>query len=149
MIEQRNTLAAAALLMGLLSGGPALAQAFGPGPAGTPVGSSMSGLRIGPQKARRPHGIPNADPFGDEAEERAFGRDYDDSYLRPRIGRSRDPVSNEERATEGRSDLNDVNAGAFATEGPDAIGASPVTRPSLRGGSRGGRARIVLPPGKR
>lgn len=142
-------MAAAATLLLLLGGGGGLAfaQAFGPGPAGTPVGSSMSGLRIGPQKAQRPHGVPNADPFGDEAEERAFGRDYDDSYLRPRIGGSRDPVSNEERATEGRSDLNGVNAGAFATEGPNAVGASPVTRPSL--GGRGGRARIVLPKGAR
>lgn len=140
MMTRRIMLAVAALL---LLEEPALPQAFGPGPPGTPVGSSMSGLRIGPQKAPRLRGIPNADPFGDEAEERAFGKDYDDSYLHPRIGNGRGSVSNEERATEGRSDLNGVNAGAFATEGPAAIGGSAVTRPSLRG--RGGRARIVLP----
>lgn len=140
MTTRRHAFALAALLAVCQ---PAFSQPFEPGPAGTPVGSSMSGLRIGPHKAPRQHGIPNADPFGDEAEERAFGRDYDDSYLRPRIGRAGDAVSNEERATEGRSDLNEVNAGAFARDGQTAIGQSQVTRPSLRG--RGGRARIVLP----
>ncbi|KQT47479.1 hypothetical protein ASG43_10260 [Aureimonas sp. Leaf454] len=119
---------------------PASAQAFGPGPAGIPVGSSMAGARIGgappPQNNRR---IPNADVFGDEAEERAFGRDYDDSYLRPKVGTfPRDGVT-ERRAIEGRSSLNGLGAGVFAREGPSAIGGSAVTRPSSKG-----RAKIVF-----
>ncbi|WP_102960144.1 hypothetical protein [Mangrovicella endophytica] len=129
-----------------LSAAPSQAQPFDPGPAGTPVGSSMSGARIAPVPHRRTRGIPNADVFGDTVEERTYGRDYDNSYLTPRIpnvGRDRD-VPSELRATEGRSDLNAVNAGAFARGGPTAIGRSSVTRGSAFGGPR-----AVIVPNKR
>jgi hypothetical protein len=133
-----TALAAIALLVGTSL--PAAAQAFGPGPAGIPTGSSMSGARIGgappPQNNRR---IPNADVFGDEAEERAFGRDYDDSYLRPVIRKFPRDGTAARRAIEGRSALDGVGAGVFAGEGPSAIGRSSVTRPSSNG-----RARIVI-----
>lgn len=119
---------------------PAAAQAFEPGPPGTPVGSSMSGARIGgapPSSNNRR--IPNADVFGDEAEERAYGRDFDNSYLTPDIRKfPRDGVA-ERSAIEGRSGLNGIGAGIYAREGPSAIGRSSVTRPSSKG-----RAKIVI-----
>ena len=129
----------------ILPAGDVQAQAFGPGPAGTPVGSSMAGARIvGAPRPARGNRIPNADVFGDEAEERAFGKDFDDSYIRPKIRRGTRPERTlDERATEGRSDLNPISSGAYARQGPSAIGRSAVTRGSSF--SRGGRARIVVP----
>ncbi|GGE20585.1 hypothetical protein GCM10011390_44860 [Aureimonas endophytica] len=118
------------------------AQPFDPGPPGIVPGSSMSGARIdGAPAVRRAPRVKGAEIFGDTAAERAYGREFDDSYLRPRVPREGRERSTESRATEGRSDLNSINAGEFATEGPNAIGASPVTRGSSFG--RGGRARIV------
>lgn len=116
------------------------AQAFGPGPPGIAVGSSMSGKRIvGAPRAQGGPRIPNADVFGDEAEERRFGRDYDDSYLRPEIRSFERDASTERRAIEGRSSLDGVGAGVFAREGASAIGRSSVTRPSSNG-----RAKIIF-----
>lgn len=144
IITQTTRWATALVLAGLtLSGGQALAQAFGSGPAGTPTGSSMSGARIvGAPPPLRGNRVPNARVFGDTAEERAYGKDYDDSYIRPKVRTGlRSGASNEERATEGRSELNTINSGAFSRQGPSAIGRSAVTRGSYY--SRGGRARIV------
>ena len=128
-----------------LAGAPAaLAQPFDPGPAGTPVGSSMAGARIGgaPAVPTRGH-IPNADVFGDTVEERTYGRDYDNSYLTPDVPQpDADGTETELEATRGRSDLNTGNAGAFARSDPSVINESGVSRPAL-----GGRARIV--PNKR
>ena len=141
-----NKRAIAAVLMGLaLSGGEAGAQAFGSGPPGTPTGSSMSGARIvGAPKPGHGRRIPNAKVFGDTAEERAYGKDYDDSYIRPKIRTGvRSGRTNEETATEGRAGLDPINSGAYARQGPSAIGRSAVTHGSSF--SRGGRARIVKP----
>ncbi|HDZ75634.1 MAG TPA: hypothetical protein ENH55_23280 [Aurantimonas coralicida] len=128
-----------ALLAALLLPAPAFAQAFDPGPMGDVPGRSMSGLPIvgAPRPSAGPR-IPGARVFGDTAEERAYGRDFDDSYLRPvvpRFGRGAD-VPSELRAMEGRSDLNSVNAGAFARGGPAAIGRSAVTRGRSPGSHR-------------
>jgi hypothetical protein len=145
-IRQMNRRAIAAVLMGLaLSGGQAEAQAFGSGPPGTPTGSSMSGARIvGAPPPLRGNRVPNARVFGDTAEERAYGKDFDDSYIRPKIRTGvRRGISNEERATAGRSELNPINSGAYARQGPSAIGGSSITRGSTY--SRSGRARIVKP----
>jgi hypothetical protein len=120
----------------------ALAQPFDPGPTSSVPGSSMSGARIdGAPGTRAGPNIPGADIFGDTVEERFYGRDYDNSYLRPRVPRGAKERSNEAVATEGRPDLNPVNAGEFATDGPNAIGRSSVTRGQSF--SRGGRARIA------
>ncbi|MEC5322881.1 hypothetical protein [Aurantimonas sp. A3-2-R12] len=54
---------------------------------------------------------------------------------RSRFGRGAN-VPNELRAMEGRSDLNSVNAGAFARGGPGAIGRSAVTRGRSPGSHR-------------
>lgn len=132
--------AGAALALLAASTASASAQAFGPGPPGIPVGSSMSGARIvgAPKHARGPR-IPNADIFGDEAGERLLGHDYDDSYLHPEIRRFERETSTEARAIEGRSSLGAIGAGVFAREGATGIGKSSVTRPSSNG-----RARIVF-----
>ncbi|KAB0679290.1 hypothetical protein [Aureimonas leprariae] len=123
---------------------PALAQPFEPGPTSSVPGSSMAGARIdGAPPTRAGPRIKDAPIFGDTVEERAYGREYDNSYLRPRVPRPDGERSNEAVATQGRADLNPVNAGEFATGGPNAIGASSVTRGSSF--SRGGRARIVAP----
>jgi len=102
-------------------------------------GRSMSGLPIvGALPPPAGPRIPGARVFGDTVEERAYGRDFDDSYLRPvvpRFGRGAN-VPNELRAMEGRSDLNSVNAGAFARGGPSAIGRSAVTRGRSPGSHR-------------
>lgn len=140
----------ATVFLGLaLSGGEAGAQAFGSGPPGTPTGSSMSGARIvGQPKPSQGRRIPNAKVFGDRAEERAYGKDFDDSYIRPKVRTGiRSGRSNEETATQGQSNLDGVNSGAFARQGPTAIGRSAVTHGSSRG-SHGGRARIVRPAAK-
>ncbi|UIJ72298.1 hypothetical protein [Aurantimonas sp. HBX-1] len=133
-----------ALIAALLGPGPALAQAFDPGPIGSVPGSSVSGMRIdgAPRRAAGPR-VPGADVFGDTVEERVYGKDYDDSYLRPVVprGGAASGATIERRATEGRSDLNDINAGDFARSGPNAIGGSAVTRGGS-GGSSGGRAII-------
>ncbi|HEY9055742.1 MAG TPA: hypothetical protein VIN77_01190 [Aurantimonas sp.] len=129
-----------AFLALLLAGAPApvFAQAFDPGPMADVPGMSMSGARIvGAPPPAGPR-IPGAKVFGDTIEERAYGRDYDDSYLRPivpRFGQGAD-VPIELRAMEGRSDLNSLNAGAFARGGPSAIGRSAVTRGSSSGSHR-------------
>lgn len=121
---------------------PAGAQPFDPGPGFSVPGSSMAGARIdGAPRTRANPRIHQAPIVGDTVEERYYGRDYDDSYLRPRVPRPGKARSNEATATDGRADLNTINAGEFATEGPNAIGSSTVTRGSSLG--RGGRARIV------
>ena len=119
-----------ALLAALLLPGAALAQAYDPGPMGDVPGSSASGMRIGGSPAA-PAGprIRGADVFGDTVTERAYGKNFDDSYLKPKVPRSRAAQpSTAERAVEGRSDLNGSNAGNFARQGPDAAGRSEVTR---------------------
>jgi hypothetical protein len=139
---------AASLLVLCLVGGEALAQAFEPGPPGTPTGSSMAGARIvGAPPLPRGSRIPSARVFGDTAEERAYGRDFDDSYITPTVPRGIGrPTTNAARARAGRSDIDPARAGDFARGGPTAIGQSPVTRgSSFSLGSRGGRARIVPP----
>lgn len=123
----RLMIAALALALGAA---PAGAQAFDPGPPGMVVGRSMAHMPIVPVIPPLAKGIPNADIFGDEVEERAYGRDFDNSYLKPKIpniGRDKEmPI--ELRATEGRSDLNPVNSGALSRAGPLATGAGPYTR---------------------
>lgn len=131
-----------------LAGAEAFAQPYGAGPAGSIPGSSMAGRVRGVPRPDSGVRIPNADVFGDEFEERAFGRDVDDSYLRPKVGnRNQRSRSIEERATDGRSELGTINSGAFARQGPGAIGGSSVTRGANSGRvphlGRGGRARIV------
>ena len=136
----RFTAAAAFLISCLPAAG--LAQPFDPGPGFIVPGSSMSGARIdGAPRTRSTPAIPNAPIFGDTAAERYYGREFDDSYLRPRVPRGAPERSNEETATQGRAELNTINAGEFARSGPNAIGRSAVTRGSSR--SRGGRARIA------
>ena len=141
----RQMIAAGLVVLALgLGSGAAAAQAFEPGPPGTPVGSSMAGAKIvGAPKQPRGDQIPNAKVFGDTAAERAYGRDFDDSYITPKvprgIGKDR---TNAARAQTGRSNVDPTNAGDFARSGPQAIGKSAVTRGSSLG-SRGGRARIV------
>ncbi len=119
-----------ALLAALLLPGAALAQAYDPGPMGDVPGSSASGMRIGGSPAA-PAGprIRGADVFGDTVTERAYGKNFDDSYLKPKVPRSRGAQpSTAERAVEGRSDLNGISAGSFARQGPGAVGRSAVTR---------------------
>ena len=79
----RFTAAAAFLISCLPAAG--LAQPFDPGPGFIVPGSSMSGARIdGAPRTRSTPAIPNAPIFGDTAAERYYGREFDDSYLRPR-----------------------------------------------------------------
>lgn len=120
---------------------PALAQPFDPGPMGTPVGSSMSGAPIaGHQRERPPLAIGNAPVFGDTVEERTYGRDYDNSYLRPRVAKpDADGASTRLRAAEGRSTIEPDTAGDFARSDGSVINKSGVTRPI----SPPRRARIV------
>ncbi|MBC6716812.1 hypothetical protein H9Q09_11405 [Aurantimonas sp. DM33-3] len=127
-----------ALLAALLLPGAALAQAYDPGPMGDVPGSSASGMRIGGSPAA-PAGprIRGADVFGDTVTERAYGKNFDDSYLKPKGPRSRAAQpSTAERAVEGRSDLNGINAGSFARQGPGAVGRSEVTRGRSAGSHR-------------
>ncbi|BDA86290.1 hypothetical protein Sa4125_38320 [Aureimonas sp. SA4125] len=143
----RQMIAAAGLLALALGTGEAAAQAFEPGPPGTPTGTSMAGASIvGAPKLPRGNRIPNARVFGDTAEERAYGRDFDDSYITPEVPRGIGrKTTNPARA--GRSDIDPTSAGDFARGGPAAIGQSSVTRgSSFSRGSRGGRARIVNEP---
>ena len=126
------------------------AQVFAPGPGYSVPGSSVSGMRIdgAPPKLHGNVRIKGADIGGDTVEERAYGRNYDDSYLRPTIpsGRVARQPSGQKRATEGRADLNGINAGEFARQGPNAIGRSEVTRGS---GPISGRAIIRAGPTRR
>ncbi|WP_156421271.1 hypothetical protein [Aureimonas sp. AU40] len=120
------------LALGLaLMGGMAQAQPFDPGPPGTPVGSSMSGASIaGAPKVRAPLAIPNAPVFGDTVEERQYGRDYDNSYLKPRIPRpDADGTSTRLRAREGDPAIGPDRAGDFARSDGSVINESGVTRP--------------------
>lgn len=143
MLKQRAAIAAAVVLLAGATAAPALAQPFESGPPGTVVGSSMSGARIGGAPAVGGRRIQGADVFGDTVEERAWGRDYDDSHLRPTVRRPEpDEVPTELRAREGQPALDPLNAGAFARSGPGAIAGSAVTRPSLGGRRTGGRAII-------
>ncbi|MEX6508250.1 hypothetical protein [Jiella sp. M17.18] len=123
----------------------ALAQPFDPGPPPGVPGSSMSGMTIGGAPPQ-PDGvrIRGAHVFGETVEQRAYGRDYDDSYLHPDIagGKRGKAPTTEERAMEGRGDLNGVNAGSFARGGPAAIGRSTVTR----GRSTGPHRAIIRRP---
>jgi hypothetical protein len=124
--------AALVVAAAILAAVPAVAQPFDTGPAGTVVGSSMSGARIGAGRAPLAPRIPGAEVFGDTVEERTYGRAFDDSYLTPEVRRGTSETPIELRATQGRSELNGVNAGAFA-RGQAQIGTSAVTRPSLEG----------------
>ena len=135
----QSTIALTALLLAT----PVLAQPFGPGPAGTVVGSSMADMPIAGAPRVGGNRIPGAELFGDTAEERTVGRPYDDGRDNLRIPRP-DPEGApiELRAVEGRSVLDPLNSGVFARSGPEAIGASPVTRPALGARSPGGRATI-------
>ncbi|WP_279482027.1 hypothetical protein [Aureimonas sp. SK2] len=121
--------------------GTALAQPFDPGPPGIVTGQSMSGAPIGGYRpVRPPVSIPNAPVFGDTVEERAYGRDYDDSYLRPRVVRpDADGSETRLRAAEGRSTVEPDTAGDFARSDGSVINKSGVTRPI----SPPRRARIV------
>ncbi len=108
---------------------PAAAQPFDPGPGISVPGSSVAGAEIGGAPPRPAVGIRNAPVFGDTVEERYYGRDYDDSYLRPKVPRGAQGTGEaERRATEGNSRLDGISAGSFAREGPGAIGSSSVTR---------------------
>ncbi|WP_294641130.1 hypothetical protein [uncultured Aureimonas sp.] len=120
---------------------PATAQPFDPGPQGSVVGQSMSGAPIGGYRApSRPLSIPNAPVFGDTVEERTYGRDYDNSYLRPRVVRpDADGTSTRLRAAEGRATIGSDTAGDFARSDGSVINNSGVTRPI----SPPRRARIV------
>jgi len=122
---------------------PAAAQPYEPGPIGG-VPSAGVNPRIGgvPRVPRRVD-IPAARVYGDTVEERAYGRQYDDSYLRPKIVAPQAAPSIELRATEGRSDLNTINSGAFSRSDPGTLSGSGVTRPQLRSRQIPGRARIV------
>ncbi|MER0236548.1 hypothetical protein [Fulvimarina sp. MAC8] len=120
----------------------ALAQPYGPGPAGTLPGTSMAGARIIGAPTPAP-GIQGARIFGDTNAERRFGRAYDDSYLRPKVVQPESGNSAARRAVEGRSDLNGISAGTFAREGATAIGRSSVTR----GRSMGRRLVVPEPKG--
>ncbi len=126
--------------------GPALAQPFDPGPPGVPVGSSMAGAVIpGAPKLAPPLAIPNAPVFGDTPEERRYGRDYDDSYLRPHIPQpGADGSETRLRARAGRPDIRPETAGDFARSDGSVINRSGVTRPI----SPPRRARIVPSPGR-
>ncbi|MBO0905657.1 hypothetical protein [Jiella sonneratiae] len=119
----------AAIAAAALGAVPAVSQPFDPGPQVFVPGQSMAGARIGGAPPRPNVGIPNAKIHGDTVEERAYGRPYDDSYLRPKIPKGTPGIEEtERRATEGSGRLDDVNAGSFAREGPAAIGSSAVTR---------------------
>ena len=119
---------------------PAVAQPFDPGPGISVPGSSMAGARIGGAPQKPVVGIRNAPVFGDTVEERYYGRDYDDSYLRPKIPRNANGTGEtERRAIEGNSRLDGIGAGTFAREGPGAIGSSSVTR-----GRSGGPHRAII-----
>ena len=146
----RRALALGPAVALVLMANTAQAQIFAPGPGYSVPGSSVSGMRIdgAPPKIHGNVPIKGADIDGDTVEERAYGRNYDDSYLRPAIpsGRVSRQPSTEERATEGRADLNGINAGQFARQGPNAIGSSQVTRGS---GPSSGRAIIRRGPTRR
>lgn len=133
--------AALAVATWLMPMATAIAQPFDPGPPGTSVGQSMSGAPIGGYRPlSRPLSIPNAPVFGDTVEERAYGRDYDNSYLRPRVVRpDADGNSTRLRAAEGRSSIGPDTAGDFARSDGSVINKSGVTRPI----SPPRRARIV------
>ena len=116
---------------------PAMAQPFDPGPGISVPGSSMAGAKIGGAPPRPNVGIKNAPVFGDTVEERYYGRDYDDSYLRPTIPNGASGAGDtERRASEGNSRLDGINSGTFAREGPGAIGSSSVTRGRSNGSHR-------------
>lgn len=125
----------------------AQAQIFAPGPGYSVPGSSVSGMRIdgAPPPARGNERIRGSDIGGHIVEERVYGRDYDDSHLKPAIpkGQVSRPLSTEELASEGGAKLDGINAGVFARQGPNAIGRSEVTRGS---GPASGRAIIRRGP---
>ncbi|RIY00110.1 hypothetical protein D3218_12510 [Aureimonas flava] len=132
---------AAAVALAASLAAEAGAQPFDPGPPGISVGQSMSGAPIaGYRPPSPPLAIPNAPVFGDTVQERAYGRDYDDSYLHPRIVRpDADGTSSRLRAAEGRSTIEPDTAGDFARSDGSVINRSGVTRPI----SPPRRARIV------
>src|SRR3954469_13819101 len=107
-IMDRQKIPAGLLALALTLGvGDAAAQAFGAGTPGTPVGSSMAGAPIaGAPILPRGHQIPDARVFGDNAEERAYGQDFDDSYITPEVPRGIGRAgSNAARARAGRSNI--------------------------------------------
>lgn len=130
------------LLLGLsLIATPSLAQPYGFGPPGLPAGTSFSGAQIGNYRSpRAPLAVPDAPVFGDTPVERAFGRDVDDSFTRPRVPRpDADGAQTRLRAAEGRSTIRPDTAGDFARSDPSVLNQSGATRPI----SPPRRARIV------
>ena len=131
----------------LASIGESLAQPFGPGPAGTIPGTSSAGQRIvgaPPPPSSGPR-IPNAEVFGDTVLERRYGRDFDDSYLRPEVPQPQAGNSATEQAIQGRSGLGNPAADFYSRQGPSAIGRSGISRTESRGRrhpAEGGRAII-------
>ena len=132
----------------ILLANAAQAQIFAPGPGSSVPGSSVSGMRIdgAPPKLHGNVRIKGADIGGDTVEERAYGRNYDDSYLRPdHSERSRLPPTPRRGARDGGSgpiSTASMPAGSRAM-GPNAIGRSQVTRGS---GPSSGRAIIRRGP---
>lgn len=129
------------ILIGLATGPAALAQAFDPGPLVAIPGGSAVPDRIGgaPDHLGGVR-IEGGSVFGDTVEERAYGREFDDSYLRPEVRRgAEDAGGAAARAIEGRSALDPTAAGEFARQGPAAIGGSAVTR-----GRSGGSSRAII-----
>jgi len=133
--------ALAAAISVLTAVAPLAAQPFEAGPPGTVVGSSMSGAPIGGYRPSRPAvAVPGAPVFGDTVEERSWGRDYDDSHLRPKVPRpDADGAETRLRAAQGRSTIQSDTAGDFARSDPSVLNQSGVTRPI----SPSTRARIV------
>ncbi|WP_182086888.1 hypothetical protein [Aureimonas sp. ME7] len=107
------------------------AQAFDPGPRAAVPGGSIAIAPIGGyRRPAAPLAIPNAPVFGDTVEERRYGRDYDDSYRRPRVVKPDvDGSSTRLRAAQGRSTIEPDTAGDFARSDGSVINRSGVTRP--------------------
>lgn len=127
-----------------LAAAPAMAQPYGFGPPGMPAGTSMSGAQIGNYRSPRAGvAIPDAPVFGDTPVERTYGRDVDDSFLRPRVPKpDADGRTTRLRAAQGRATIGPDTAGDFARSDPSVINRSGVTRPI----SPPRRARIVPNP---
>ena len=118
----------ALLLLPLLASG-SLAQPF---QAGTP---NVLVAPAAPRSLYDVYGVgklrvPDAPTFRERAEKRRLMRQRIEPTVVPTIPRPRAP-SSAGRAYEGRSVLDPARAGAFAISGPQAIGRSSVTRPSL------------------
>ncbi|SMC36594.1 hypothetical protein SAMN06297251_101405 [Fulvimarina manganoxydans] len=127
--------------------GESAAQPFGPGPAGTLPGTSSTGQRIvgAPPPPSSGLRIPNAEVFGDTVLERQYGREFDDSYLKPKVPQPQAGNSATEQAIQGRSGLSNPAADFYSRQGPSAIGGSSISGTESRGRrhpAEGGRAII-------